>query len=247
MALHFEVIPAIDLIDGKCVRLIQGDYARPTVYSDDPVGMAKRWQDDGAVRLHVVDLDGAKSGVPRNLEVASRIARALSIPSDIGGGIRTMESARMCVDAGFQRFSIGTKALDEDFASEVFEEFGDAAILDIASRDGKVAVAGWQEQSEVDAVDLALRLTRLGCRRIIYTDIARDGSLRGPNLTAMTAMADSVAVPVVASGGVSSVNDLLSLGALHAKGIEGAIVGKALYDGRIDLAEAIRSVAASAR
>lgn len=240
MASAFEVIPAIDLMDGRCVRLVQGDYERQTVYSDDPVAVARGWEGAGAKRLHVVDLDGARSGEPRNLETASRIARSLSIPADIGGGIRTLESARKCLSAGFQRFSIGTRAIDEEFASELFGEFGDAAILDIASRDGRVAVAGWQRQLEVQAIDLAVRLASAGCRRIIYTDIARDGALSGPNLAAMAEMAQAVDIPVVASGGVSSVQDLLNLRELFGQGIEGAIVGKAIYDGRVDLSEAIK-------
>jgi phosphoribosylformimino-5-aminoimidazole carboxamide ribotide isomerase len=242
VAAEFEVIPAIDLRGGRCVRLAQGDYARETVYSDDPVAMARKWEDAGAPRLHVVDLDGARHGEPVNLEVAGRIARAISIPSDFGGGVRSAEWARRVLEEGFQRFSIGTRALDQEFAEAIFREFGDAAIADIASREGRVVVSGWTEGSSISACDLARRMEQIGCRRIIFTDVSRDGTLTGPNLEAMHEMVTSVNIPVVASGGVSSVEDLLALSELGHLGLEGAIVGKALYDGRLDLAEAIRAV-----
>lgn len=242
VAAEFEVIPAIDLRGGRCVRLAQGDYSRETVYSDDPVAMARKWEDAGAPRLHVVDLDGARQGEPANLEVAGRIARAISIPSDFGGGVRSAEWARRVLEEGFQRFSIGTRALDREFAAAIFEEFGDAAIADIASREGRVVVAGWTEGASISACDLARRMEQIGCRRIIFTDVSRDGTLTGPNLEAMHEMVTSVNIPVVASGGVSSVEDLLALSELGHLGLEGAIVGKALYDGRLDLAEAIRAV-----
>ncbi len=238
----FEVIPAIDLRGGKCVRLHQGNYKQETVYSDDPVAMAKHWEDAGALRLHVVDLDGAREGEPKNLDVAGKIAQAISIPSDMGGGIRTAETARRILDAGFQRFSIGTKALDTDFAWAIFTEFGNAVIADIASRDGKVYVSGWQEASGVPAKELALRLASLGCERIIFTDISRDGAMTGPNISAACDLASALDIPVIASGGVSSYDDLVRLAKLRSCGIEGAIVGKALYDGRIDLAIAINAV-----
>lgn len=238
----FDVIPAIDLRGGKCVRLHQGDYSQETVYSDDPVAMARRWEAAGAPRLHVVDLDGAREGTPCNLEVAGRIARAIAIPGDLGGGIRSLEAARRVVDEGFQRFSIGTRAMEEAFASSVFGEFGDAAIADIGARDGRVSVAGWREQSDVDAIQFARRLQSLGCRRIIFTDVSRDGTLTGPNIAAVRDMALALDIPVIASGGVSCVDDLLRLADLAADGVEGAIVGKALYDGRVDLAEAIHAV-----
>ncbi len=240
--MDFEVIPAIDLRAGRCVRLAQGDYSRETVYSDDPVAMARRWEEAGAPRLHVVDLDGAREGQPRNLEAAGCIARAISIPADFGGGVRSLEWARRVLDEGFQRFSIGTRALDEEFAAAVFREFGDAAIADIASREGRVVVAGWTEGAGIAASDLARRMEKLGCRRIIFTDVSRDGTLSGPNVEAMREMVTSVNIPVVASGGVSSVEDLLALAELGHLGLEGAIVGKALYDGRLDLGEALRAV-----
>ncbi len=240
----FEVIPAIDLRGGRCVRLHQGDYSQETVYSDDPVAMAKRWETAGASRLHVVDLDGAREGTPCNLGVAGRIARAIDIPADFGGGIRTLESARRVIDEGFQRFSIGTRAMEEAFASSVFAEFGDAAIADIGARNGRVSVAGWREQSDVDAMQFACRLQALGCRRIIFTDVSRDGTLTGPNIAAVREMALALDIPVVASGGVSSVDDLMRLAELAGIAVEGAIVGKALYDGRVDLAEAIHAVEA---
>jgi phosphoribosylformimino-5-aminoimidazole carboxamide ribotide isomerase len=242
LAPEFEIIPAIDLRGGRCVRLEQGDYSRETVYSEDPVAMARRWEDAGAPRLHVVDLDGAREGRPVNLEAAGRIARAISIPSDFGGGVRSAGWARRVLEEGFQRFSIGTRALDEEFAGAIFREFGEAAIADIASREGRVVVSGWTEGSSVTACDLARRMEALGCRRIIYTDVSRDGTLSGPNLEAMREMVTSVNIPVVASGGVSSIEDILALRELGHLGLEGAIVGKALYDGRLDLSEALRAV-----
>lgn len=243
MTAGFEVIPAIDLREGKCVRLVQGDYDRQITYSGDPVAVALKWQEMGAPRLHVVDLDGAKQGEPANLDVAGAIARSLNIPCDFGGGVRTAQIASSVLEAGFERFSIGTRALDTDFAQSIFHTFGDAAIADIASRDGKVSVAGWQQATEVDAFELAVQLQSLGCRRIIYTDISRDGSLGGPNIDAVRGLASRVEIPVVASGGVASVSDLLRLSELHEIGVEGAITGKALYDGRIDLGRAIAAVA----
>ena len=242
VAVEFEVIPAVDIRGGRCVRLAQGDYSRETVYADDPVAMARKWEDAGAPRLHVVDLDGARQGEPVNLEVAGRIARAISIPSDFGGGVRSAEWARRVLEEGFQRFSIGTRALDQEFAEAIFREFGDAAIADIASRKGRVVVAGWTEGSSISACDLARQMEQIGCCRIIFTDVSRDGTLTGPNLEAMHEMVTSVNIPVVASGGVSSLEDLLALSELGHLGLEGAIVGKALYDGRLDLAEAIRTV-----
>lgn len=240
----FDVIPAIDLRDGRCVRLVQGDYSRETVYSADPVAMARRWQDCGARRLHVVDLDGAREGEPRNLKIAGEIARAISIPADFGGGIRSTEAARAVLDEGFVRFSIGTRALDEEFAGLVFSEFGDAAILDIAARDGVVSVAGWREQTSIGALDLARNLTNRGCACIIFTDISRDGAMSGPNVGATRDLATAVTARIIASGGVSSLEDVMALAELAPLGVEGAIVGKALYDGRLDLAAALSAVTA---
>jgi len=241
----FDIIPAIDLRDGRCVRLVQGDYSRETVYSSDPVAMAKRWEEMGAKRLHVVDLDGAREGEPRNLGVAGKIARALAVPCDIGGGIRSRESARAVLDEGFQRFSIGTRALDAEFARAIFSEFGDAAILDIAARGGMVSVEGWQEQTQVSALNLARGLDAVGCRRIIFTDVSRDGALSGPNVEAVRAMAQGVRASVIASGGVSQVGDIVALAGLAPLGVEGVIVGKALYDGRLDLKAALEALDAA--
>jgi phosphoribosylformimino-5-aminoimidazole carboxamide ribotide isomerase len=239
----FHVIPAIDLRDGKCVRLHQGDYSQQTTYSDDPVTMAQKWEDLGALRLHVVDLDGAREGSPQNLEIAGQIAQAINIPADFGGGVRSIETARQVIEAGFRQFSIGTRALEADFASEVFDEFGEAAIADIAAKDGIVSVGGWQQVSELKSADLAHRLISLGCRRIIFTDITRDGTLTGPNIPAIQDLAQQVDIPIIASGGVGTLTDLLELCRLRGLGIEGVIVGKALYDGRVDLPEALEALA----
>ncbi len=235
-----QVIPATDLRGGKCVRLIQGDFAQETVFADDPVQMALYWQSLGAERLHVVDLDGAKTGQPRNTKVVARIIDALRIPVQLGGGIRSLETAKLMLDLGVDRFVVGTSAiLDRDFAKKLFSTFGEQVILDIASSDGFVATHGWQEVSTLRAIDLAQEMERLGAERILHTDISRDGALKGVNLEAMEAMARAVDIPVIASGGVTDIEDIRNLKKLEPLGIEGVITGKAIYTGTIDLREAI--------
>lgn len=238
----FVLIPAIDLRDGKCVRLHQGNYEKETVYAEDPVSVARQFEDEGAKLIHVVDLDGAREGEPLNLPVAEKIASAVQIPCDFGGGIRNAHTARRVLDAGFRMFSVGTKALDESFAIQIFGSFGNAAIADIGARDGKVAVKGWQEDSGVTAVEFAVKLQSLGCKRIIFTDVTRDGALTGPNLSATAEVARAVKIPVVASGGVSSLGDILQACSLMSCGVEGIIVGRAIYDGRVNLREALDAV-----
>lgn len=236
-----EVIPAIDLRDGRCVRLYQGDYARETVFADDPVAMAQRWQAAGAVRLHVVDLDGAAAGRPVNGDVVRRIVAAVSIPVQLGGGLRTLADIAAALEAGVARAILGTAAIeDEALLEEACRRYGDAIAVAIDARGGVVAVRGWREATTVEAVVLASRVIELGARRLIYTDVLRDGTLTGPNVEATAALVAAVPVPVIASGGVSSLDDLRRLAAV---GVEGAIVGQALYTGAIDLAEAIAAVA----
>ncbi len=235
-----EVIPAIDLRGGRCVRLVQGDYNRETVFSDDPAAMARHWEEQGARRLHIVDLDGARQGEPRNLEAVEQIARAVSIPVQLGGGMRDEATARRALALGVERVIIGTAALDRTAARRMIEVLGDAVVAGIDAREGRVAVRGWLETSEVTAVALARELTALGVRWIVFTDIGRDGVLEGPNVSALREMVESVTARVIASGGISSVEDVR---AVRDAGAAGAIIGTALYTGRLRLKEAMEAVA----
>jgi len=226
------VIPAVDLQHGRCVRLIQGDFARETVYDTDPVAPARRWQELGARWLHVVDLDGAREGRPAQLDLVAAIAGALSIPVELGGGLRSEEAVAAALEAGVARAIVGTAvALDRELAARLVARFGEQLVMGIDAREGWVAIKGWQEILDLRAVELARDLERLGARRLIYTDIGRDGMLAGANLPAMKQMIEAVSLPVVASGGVTTPADLEALGRL---GAEAAIVGKALYDGKLD-------------
>ena len=233
-----EVIPAIDLRGGRCVRLYQGDYSQETVYSDDPVEVALRWQEMGAVRLHVVDLDGAAQGEPTNLEVIESIASSVAMPLQMGGGIRDLATIERTLGIGVGRVVLGTSAVaDPGLVESACRRIGpDALIVGVDARDGLVATRGWQESTEVTAIDLVHRMTALGVRRFVYTDISRDGTMTEPNFQAIEELMNDTDAWVVASGGVSSIEHLRRLASL---GVEGAIVGKALYEGAIDLREAI--------
>ena len=238
-----EVIPAIDLLDGKCVRLYQGDYNQASIFNDNPVEVARQWEKEGATRLHVVDLDGAKAGKSVNLKVIEAIAKAISIPVQVGGGLRDRAGVSKLLDTGVQRAILGTIAVEKpELVTELCQEFPEKIIVGIDARNGKVATRGWLETSEVAATDLAHRMARQGVAAIIYTDIHRDGTLSGPNLDALRELAESIAIPVIASGGVSSLTDLLSLSGLESIGVTGAIVGRAIYTGDVSLKEAVRAV-----
>jgi phosphoribosylformimino-5-aminoimidazole carboxamide ribotide isomerase len=238
-----QVIPAIDIINGRCVRLVRGDYDQETVYSDNPVEMALKWQEQGASRLHIVDLDGARMGAPHNIKTVQKIAEALTIPVQLGGGIRTLEKAKRVIDAGVDRVIVGTSvALDNDLADEMFGYLGETAILDVAALNGYVAVRGWQARTEERAVDFAKRMLDYGAKRIIFTDIDRDGMLQGVNTYAIERMLREVNVPVIASGGVGSIEDIKRLAALEESGLEGVILGKALYTGAVELTDALAAV-----
>ena len=234
----FEVIPAIDLRGGKCVRLFQGDFARETVYGDDPAAMARRWQAEGAGRLHVVDLEGARTGVQVNLAAVRAIAEAADIPVQAGGGARSLESIAALFDAGVSRVVIGTAAVeDEAFVAEALRRHGDAIVIGVDARDGMAAIQGWERQEPVVAVDLIERMRTLGGARFVYTDIARDGALTGPNVEALRGALDAAApAPVIASGGVVTAEHVA---ALAATGAEGVIIGRALYTGDLTLADAL--------
>ena len=233
-----EVIPAIDLRGGRCVRLYQGDYAQETVYSDDPVEVALRWQEAGAVRLHVVDLDGAAQGEPANLDVVASIAGSIWTPLQLGGGIRSIDTIERAIAMGAGRVVLGTSAVgDPGLVETACHEFGaDAIIVGVDARDGLVATRGWLETSGIAAIDLVRSMKSLGVGRFVYTDIARDGTMTEPNFQAIEDLMKSADASVIASGGVSTLEHLSRLAGL---GVEGAIVGKALYEGAIDLREAI--------
>jgi len=227
-----EIIPAIDLKDGRCVRLLQGRFDQETVFSDDPVSIARKWEQQGAKRLHVVDLDGARLGKPQHLPVIVDIAKAVGVPVQLGGGIREAETIRSVINLGIDRVVIGTvAALDADQATQIFGEFGERVAVGIDAREGRVAIRGWQEITDQLAIDLSRELESLGALRIIFTDVARDGTLSGPNLASIEQMVKAVAIPVIASGGISSLEDIKRLKEI---GVEGAIVGRAFYTGDID-------------
>ena len=234
------VIPAIDLSNGQVVRLARGDMNEKTVYGDDPAAIARRWADEGAQVLHVVDLDGAISGKLANLDAVADILAAVSVPVELGGGLRTAEDVRRVLEIGVQWAIMGTAALrNRSEVEAVVADFGNRVIVGIDARDGKVAVEGWTEGSDVDAVELAEQMEQLGVRRLICTDIATDGMLTGPNVPAMRQLCEAVDIPIVASGGVSSVKDVKALRELEPLGLLGCIVGRALYTGDLSLPEAI--------
>ncbi|MBN8559575.1 MULTISPECIES: 1-(5-phosphoribosyl)-5-[(5-phosphoribosylamino)methylideneamino]imidazole-4-carboxamide isomerase [Leptolyngbya] len=238
-----EVIPAIDLLGGKCVRLYQGDYNQSQVFNDDPVAVARQWAAEGATRLHLVDLDGAKVGHPVNLDVIRSIVEAVEIPVEVGGGLRDRDAVAALLSTGVRWAILGTVAVEQpDLVAQLCGEFPGQIIVGIDARNGKVATKGWLETSEVLATELAERMAQLGAAAIIYTDIHRDGTMQGPNLEALRDLAAIAAIPVIASGGVSSLTDLLSLLALEPQGVTGAIVGKAIYTGDVSLKEAVRAV-----
>lgn len=237
-----EVIPAIDLLEGRCVRLYQGDYQQSQVFNENPLEVALQWQSQGATRLHLVDLDGAKEGNTVNLDVISAIVKNLSIPVQVGGGLRTKASIERLFDLGVERAIVGTVAVEKpELVQELCESFPHKIAVGIDARDGKVATKGWLETSTIEATDLAQSISKQAAA-IIYTDISRDGTLVGPNLEALKELAQVTNIPVIASGGISSLTDLLSLLSLESLGVNGVIVGKALYTGKVNLKEAIQAI-----
>ena len=240
-----EVIPAIDLIDGRCVRLYQGDYSQETVYSDDPVEVALRWERLGAGRIHVIDLDGARAGSPRNLDVIRSIADAVGLPVQMGGGVRTIESVQEVLDSGVDRVMLGTVAVrDPEVVTTACERFGSEAVLvAIDSRDGKVAVSGWTDGSETTATDLLRLMMDAGVRTFLCTDISRDGTLAGPDYDLMRSLVAIAGTGVIAAGGIASIDHLRNLSYI---GVGGVVIGRALYTGDIDLAEAVNAIGGTA-
>ncbi len=234
------VIPAIDLKEGKCVRLEQGLMDKDTVFNDNPAAQARAWQDQGAELLHIVDLDGAFAGEPKNRGAIEAIVHAISIPSQLGGGIRDIETIEAYLSLGLSRVIIGTAAQrNPELVREACVKFPGRIVVGIDAKNGMVAVQGWAEVTDVTAVELAKKFEGFGVSAIVYTDISRDGMLQGPNLEATKALAEAVSIPIIASGGVSSLKDIENLMAIESSGISGVITGKAVYTGAIRLAEAV--------
>lgn len=234
------VIPAIDLKEGKCVRLEQGLMDKDTVFNDNPAAQARAWQDQGAELLHIVDLDGAFAGEPKNRAAIEAIVKAITIPSQLGGGIRDIETIEAYLALGLSRVIIGTAAQrNPELVREACAKFPGQIVVGIDAKNGMVAVQGWAEVTDITAVDLARKFEGFGVSAIIYTDISRDGMLQGPNLEATRALAEAVSIPVIASGGVSSLQDIRDLMAIEGSGVSGVITGKAVYTGAIKLAEAV--------
>lgn len=235
-----EIIPAIDLKDGHCVRLYQGDFAQATVYSEDPVAVARRWEALGAPRLHVVDLDGARNGRPTNTDAVIAIVQAVGIPVQLGGGLRREEDISAVLALGVDRVILGTAAVEQsDLVARLVARFAERIIVGVDARDGRVATAGWTSLAPVLATDLVARMGDLGVRRVIYTDISRDGTLTEPNFAALAELQSLNGPAIIASGGITSIEHLRRLAGLK---VEGAIVGKALYSGALDLAAALAAL-----
>ena len=234
-----QIWPAIDIRDGRCVRLVQGDYLQETVYGSSPADMAHRWVSEGAQGLHIVDLDGAREGVSHNFDAIAKVAEEIEVPLQVGGGIRETSVVERFLKAGVQRLVIGTRALkDPTWAEATIRSYPDQILIALDSRDGMAATDGWLQTSEISDFEFAAQMAALPIAGIIYTDISRDGMLSGPNFEAMGQMNENVDVPVIASGGVTTAEDISRLSAL---GLAGCIVGRALYESRLTLQQAINA------
>jgi phosphoribosylformimino-5-aminoimidazole carboxamide ribotide isomerase len=238
-----EIFPAIDILAGRCVRLYQGDYDQAEVFNDNPVAVAQQWVAQGATWLHLVDLDGAKVGHPVNQTVISQILEAVEVQIQVGGGLRDRASISQLLALGVQRVILGTVAVEQpQLVVDLCQDFPGQIVVGIDARNGQVATRGWLETSTVLAVDLAHQMAEAGASAIIYTDIHRDGTLQGPNLEALRDLATVIPIPVIASGGISSVTDLLSLLSLEPVGVKGVIIGRALYTGAVSVKAAIQAI-----
>jgi phosphoribosylformimino-5-aminoimidazole carboxamide ribotide isomerase len=236
-----QVIPAIDLRGGRCVRLVQGDYNRETVFSDDPVAVALRWEQEGAERLQLIDLDGARTGAPTEAETIERIVRAVSIPVQVGGGMRLLQQAHRYLQAGADRVIFGTAAIkDRDLIAEALAMDRAAVIVALDAKDGRVQIEGWRDETDISAIDLAHELEAMGVVRVLATDVSRDGTLTEPNYGGLAQLCAATSMAVIAAGGVASLAQLARLAAI---GAEAAILGRALYSGAVRLPEALAAVA----
>ena len=235
------ILPAIDLKGGQCVRLYQGDFSKSTVFSDYPEEMALKWQEQGAKHLHIVDLDGAKEGEPVNIFSIKKILDAIKIPIEVGGGIRTLENIEDLLEMGVERVVLGSTAIENpELIREAAREFGEKVVVGIDAKGGMVAVHGWLNVSDMTALDLAVQVGDMGISTIIYTDIAKDGTLAGHNAEATAELARRSGLAIIASGGVASLDDIKALKAHEADGIEGVVIGRALYTGALELADALK-------
>ena len=235
------IFPAIDIRGGKCVRLTEGRFDQETIFADQPVDMAVRWENEGSEYLHLVDLDGALAGSPVNMAVIIEIIKAVKIPVQLGGGIRTLDNIKECLEAGVQRVILGSIAVREPkLVAAACKQYGDRIVVDIDAHDGQAAVEGWGEAGGISAEELAKRMAQVGVARIIYTDISRDGMLTGVNVAATASLARKAGIPVIASGGVRDMADMEAIKAAETAGIEGVIVGKAIYMGTLQLRDALK-------
>lgn len=234
-----RIYPAIDIKDGNCVRLLRGSFSDVTVYGDNPAQMAMKWEELGGEFIHVVDLDGALKGHGVNAEAIRSICKSVNVPVQTGGGIRTMDDIKAKLDCGIERVIIGTKAVsDAEFVKKAVKEYGDRIVIGIDAKDSMVAIEGWEKTSEYTAVEFAKKMVEIGVRTIVYTDIATDGTLMGPNVSAMAEMVKATGIDIIASGGIGNIEHIK---ALIPTGVEGVITGRALYTGDLDLREAVKA------
>ena len=235
------VIPAIDIKGGRVVRLTQGAADKETVYSDSPVEMAQEWASFGAGILHIVDLDGALQGEPKNLRIVKEIVKAVDVKIELGGGIRDIETIERVLDTGVQKVCVGTKAIDRKFLAAVSKsDFREMVVVSVDAREGLVHTKGWVEKTNVTAADLVMEVAKFGITTVNYTDISKDGMLEGPNITSLKGLLSIARLDIIASGGITTIEDVKKLKALEKEGLKGMIIGKALYEGKIDLGEAIK-------
>ncbi len=235
-----RIYPAIDLSEGQVVRLHRGEMSAKTVYSDNPAEFARKWAESGAEYVHVVDLDGSFAGQPRNLDAVRAIVAASGLPVQVGGGVRDLATIETYLAAGVARVIIGTSAVrDRAFAEAALARFGEQLVVDIGARDGRVAVQGWSEATDLGAIEFAQAMQAAGARRIVFTDVLSDGAMQGPNVAAQREMATALDIPLIASGGITRIDDVSAIAELAPLGVEGLIIGRALYEGTVDLVEAI--------
>jgi len=242
------IIPAVDIKNGKCVRLLQGRMEDETVFSDDPAAMAQKWADLGAELIHVVDLDGAFAKSPQNIDAIQKIIKTIDTPIQLGGGIRNQQTIQMMLDMGVKRVIIGTEAISNTrWVMQAAQQFPDQVVVGIDARDGRVAIEGWTKDTQTRVIDLAKKFEDCGVAAINFTDISRDGMQTGPNIDATRRLAEAISIPVVASGGVSNIQDIINLLPLKSVGVTGIITGRALYSGTLDFKQALDCVRSSAR